>query len=66
MFVFGMISAVLRDRKGISAMEYAILAAAVLTAVGAAATTLSGDLSSLYSSLSTLITSTMTKASGGS
>lgn len=38
----------MHDRKGITAMEYGILAAAVLAAVAAAATTLSGKISGLF------------------
>jgi Flp pilus assembly pilin Flp len=45
------IVAVMYDRKGVSAMEYAILAAAILLAVGAAATTLAGDISTALSNL---------------
>jgi len=48
MFVFGMISAVLRDRKGISAMEYAILAAAILGVVGVAAGQMGTQLSDIF------------------
>lgn len=36
------LTALLKDRKGVSAMEYAVLAVAIVVAVGAAATALSG------------------------
>ncbi len=36
------VTAILNDRKGVSAMEYAVLAVAIVVAVGAAATALSG------------------------
>jgi Flp pilus assembly pilin Flp len=52
----GTIIAALHDRKGVSAMEYAILAAAILTAVGAAAITLAGDISGLLIKLGDAIT----------
>jgi Flp pilus assembly pilin Flp len=56
MFVFGMIGAVLRDRKGISAMEYAILAAAVLTAVGVGAAAVGTDMAAMFTALEGIIT----------
>ena len=46
------IVAVLDDRKGISAVEYAVLAAAVLGAVGAILTSFSSNLPSILSRLS--------------
>ena len=49
----GMVYAALRDTKGIAAMEYAILAAAVLGAIGVGFTTLGGDLSTLISTMVT-------------
>ena len=49
------IVAALYDRKAISAMEYAILAAAILGAVGAAATSLSGDITSAFNRLETIL-----------
>ena len=49
------IVAVLYDRKGISAMEYAILGAAVLGAVGTAVTTLGGDITKLFDKMNTIV-----------
>ncbi len=59
-----MLRAALRDRKGVSAMEYAILAAAILGAVSAAVTVLGGDISSLFVALEGIITSATTAATG--
>lgn len=47
----GKIGAVLHDRKGISAMEYAILAAVILTAVGTALTGLSTEIATLFTTV---------------
>jgi Flp pilus assembly pilin Flp len=43
--------AVLRDRRGISAMEYGILAAAIIGVVGTAAATIGSDLGTLLNSV---------------
>jgi Flp pilus assembly pilin Flp len=50
-----MISAALRDRKGIAAMEYAILAAAILGGIGVAFTTIGGDLSTILGKVTTAL-----------
>ena len=47
--------AAMSDRRGISAMEYAILAAAVLGAVGAAATTLGSDIGLAFNRLENVL-----------
>ena len=47
--------ALLKDRKGVSAMEYAVLAVAIVVAVGAAATALSGA----FTSAMTTVTGTL-------
>ena len=47
--------AILKDRKGVSAMEYAVLAVAIVVAVGAAATALSGA----FTSAMTTVTGTL-------
>jgi len=39
-YVITMLTAVMQDRKGVSALEYAVLAAAIIAAVGAAVTAL--------------------------
>lgn len=45
----------MRDRKGITAMEYGILAAAVLAAVALAANTLGGKISTQFSNFETIL-----------
>ncbi len=47
-FMIYRLTAVLDDRKGISALEYGILAAAIIGAVGAAATTIGTDLPLIF------------------
>jgi Flp pilus assembly pilin Flp len=44
-YMMNVLSAAMRDRKGVTALEYAILAVAILGAVAAAGTVLSGDIS---------------------
>ena len=56
MYAFGMMSAMLRDRKAISSMEYAILAAVILGAVGAAASALGTDITNLFTALENIVT----------
>jgi Flp pilus assembly pilin Flp len=48
--------AALSDRKGISSLEYAILAAAILGVVGTAAQVLGGDVSQLFGKVETVMT----------
>jgi Flp pilus assembly pilin Flp len=43
----GKLCTLLHDRKGISAMEYAILAAVILTVVGTAMTTLGNEITAM-------------------
>ena len=50
-YVQALLSAAMRDRRGITAMEYGILAAAILAVVAIAATTMSGGLSGLFSTV---------------
>lgn len=58
-WITSLMVAVLNDRKGISAMEYAVLAGVVLTAVVAALTNFSSDLSTAFNSIgSYLVTKT--------
>jgi Flp pilus assembly pilin Flp len=47
------LTSVLRDRRGISAMEYGILAAAIIGVVATAATNLGGEISSLFAAIVT-------------
>ncbi len=46
-----------RDRRGVTALEYALLAGAIAVAVVAAAGTFSGDLQGAYSQLGSRLTS---------
>ena len=48
--------AFLHDRKGISAMEYGILAAAIIGVVATAMTTIGGDLTSLMGKVENALT----------
>ncbi len=43
--------AVLHDRKGVTALEYGVLAAGIVIAVATAAVTLGTDLTSLFTSV---------------
>lgn len=56
----GMLIAAIHDRKGIAAMEYAILAAAVLGAIGVAFTTLGTDLSIMLGKMTAALASIVT------
>ncbi len=58
------IDCALRDRKGISAMEYAVLGAAIIVAVGAAATTLSNGLSEVFTNLVAKLTNAVNNPGG--
>jgi pilus assembly protein Flp/PilA len=50
----------LQDRKGVSALEYGILAATIIGVVAAAVATLGTDLSSLFSTIGSKISSAVT------
>ncbi len=54
MFQYAMtiLAVALRDRKGVTALEYGVLAVAILGAISVAATTLSGNLSSTFVKIS--------------
>jgi len=43
--------AALRDRKGVSALEYGILAAAILTAVATATTSLGNEIGTFFAAV---------------
>jgi pilus assembly protein Flp/PilA len=55
-YISSMVVVALQDRKGITAMEYGILAAAILGAVATAATTIGTDLTALFAKIITDIT----------
>jgi Flp pilus assembly pilin Flp len=57
--VFSLIGTI-RDRKGVSSMEYAILAVAIIGAVSAAMTQLGTDIGNLFNALETAITNATT------
>ncbi len=48
--------ALFKDRRGVSAMEYAVLAVAIVVAVGAAATALSGAFSTAMGTVTATVT----------
>jgi Flp pilus assembly pilin Flp len=52
-YVKTILFAAMQDRKGVTALEYGVLAVAVIGAVAAAATVLSGDISSAFSNIGT-------------
>lgn len=52
-----------RDERGVSAMEYAILAGIVVVALTAVGTTFSSSMTTLFSALFTKITTASTAAS---
>jgi Flp pilus assembly pilin Flp len=54
------ISECLADRKGVTSMEYGLIAAATVTVVGAAMSVVSSDLNTIWTSIKT----TLTTASG--
>jgi Flp pilus assembly pilin Flp len=54
-------STLLKDRKGVSSLEYAILAFGVIAAVSTALTGFSGQLSTLFGSIVTQITADSAK-----
>jgi Flp pilus assembly pilin Flp len=51
-----LLRAILRDRSGISSLEYAILAVGVIGALGVAMTALVPDINTLWTDLETVIT----------
>jgi len=54
------LTATLRDRKGISAMEYGILAAAIIGVVATAATNLGTELAALFAAVVADLTKAVT------
>jgi Flp pilus assembly pilin Flp len=63
--IVGTVRAMAYDRKGVSSLEYGILAVAIVGAVATASLTLATDLNSLFSSVADAITKAVTKAGGG-
>jgi pilus assembly protein Flp/PilA len=56
--------AFVRDERGVSAMEYAVLAGIVVIALGAMAATFKTSISSMFSNLFTQVTTSQNNASG--
>lgn len=54
-YVLGLISAAVADRKGVTAMEYGIIAAVTVVVVGAAMGELSGNLATLWGNISSAL-----------
>lgn len=59
-----LVRASLRNSAGVSSIEYGILAVGVIGAVVVGVTLLSGDLSTLFTSLGTTISTAVTKVGG--
>jgi pilus assembly protein Flp/PilA len=55
------IASVIQGRKGVTALEYGILAAVIVVAVAGAATVLGSDISSAFSTLGDKITTAASK-----
>jgi Flp pilus assembly pilin Flp len=53
--ILSTIGAVMRDRRGVTSLEYGVIAAALIAAVTAAMTILSGDLSDAFTTLGNAI-----------
>ena len=49
-YTFALLERVKADRKGVTAMEYGVIAAGIVIAVAAAAVTLGGKVSALFTS----------------
>jgi pilus assembly protein Flp/PilA len=54
--------AFVRDERGVSAMEYAVLAGIVVIALGGMAATFKGKISTMFSTLFTQVTTSQNKA----
>ena len=50
-YIFALLERVKVDRKGVTAMEYGVIAAGIVIAVAAAAVTLGSKVSALFSSI---------------
>jgi Flp pilus assembly pilin Flp len=63
--IAGTLRALVYDRRGVSSLEYGILAVAIVGAVATATTVLSTDLTTLFNDIATAITNAVSKAAGG-
>jgi Flp pilus assembly pilin Flp len=59
-----LLRAALRDRAGVSSLEYGILAIGIVTAVAAGVSVLSGDLGTFFNDVGTAITNAITTVKG--
>ena len=59
-----LMKAFVRDERGVSAMEYAVLAGIVVLALGAMAATFKTSVSTMFTNLFTQVTSAQNNASG--
>ena len=50
-YVMIVLAAAIQDRKGVTALEYGVLAAAIVVALGTAATALSGKLTTTFTTI---------------
>lgn len=55
-----------RDERGVSAMEYAVLAGIVVLALGAMASTYSGKITTMFTNLFTQVTTAQNNANSSS
>ncbi|MEA3115065.1 MAG: pilus assembly protein Flp/PilA [Caballeronia sp.] len=60
------ISWFVRDERGVSAMEYAVLAGIVAVALGAVATTFSSSVKTMFDNMFTSISTNQAKGGSGS
>jgi pilus assembly protein Flp/PilA len=54
-----------RDERGVSAMEYAVLAGIVAVALGAVATTFSSSVTTMFNTMFSSIATNQAKGNGG-
>jgi pilus assembly protein Flp/PilA len=59
-----LMKAFVRDERGVSAMEYAVLAGIVVLALGAVATTFNSSISTMFTSLFSKVSSATASSSG--
>jgi pilus assembly protein Flp/PilA len=50
-YAYSLVAHVTADRKGVTAMEYGVIAAGIVLVVATAATTLGNDVSALFNSI---------------
>ncbi|CAN7630992.1 Flp family type IVb pilin [Trinickia sp. LjRoot230] len=61
-FLKSFLKTFIRDDRGVSAMEYAVLAGIVVIALGAMAATFSTNISTMFTNLFTQVTTSQNKA----